>query len=302
MKGGLTNTSNICYANAVIQCLCNLQCFRESLFSMSNNSTIINCIRDTFKTIHIEGKTSNCMQLLNELQTKNGSFNYFTQNDVHEFLVILLDKMHEDICVDLSYIITNDKFLSNLEYNWYVVNQSRYSAILDIFYGMYKNAIRCIRCNNVEVSYETVSNFILYCNEGNKSINDILTNLVSYEDTLVGRHCNKCNCQCDGARKVTLVKLPKVVTFYINRGSVSAVGKNNTEFDVNQHIVIDSYRYELRCVIIHVGNGTGGHYVALCEDKDTSRWYMYNDEVVTLVDPSDVNTNGICMLMYEYKN
>ena len=112
--------------------------------------------------------------------------------------------------------------------------------------------------------------------------------------------CEKCGCKTDAIRKISLSKLPPVLTLQLMRfiydrqtGRKKKMQHKITfpgildmkpYFDQPENSVDSENIYELSGVIIHKGTSAyQGHYVAHIRDlsKDQTGWWSFDDEVIS---------------------
>ena len=175
---GLNNMGNTCYLNSALQCLSNTEDLTKYF------------LKKYFKTEINNGSSlgskgfisSEYYELIDTMW--NGQYNHFSpkkfrinfcrktklfcnseQQDSQEFLLALLDNLHEDL-----NRITNKKYMELQEQQkgesdeeaskrWWDYYQSRdNSIIIDLFQGQYKSTIKCCKCKKASISYDTFLN------------------------------------------------------------------------------------------------------------------------------------------------
>ena len=174
---GLTNMGNTCYMNSALQCLSNCE-YLTKYFLSGYYKRDIN-LTSKFGT---KGKIAESYyQLLTKLWKETNeeieplefyktfvshakSFNNSSQHDSHEMLLILLEKLHEDlnrnkekVYIELSEKGENEDDIMACN-RWWETHQKRdNSIIMDLFSGQYKSTLRCPFCDRVSITYDQFS-------------------------------------------------------------------------------------------------------------------------------------------------
>ena len=170
---GLQNTGNTCFLNSVLQTLfhtkCLIQFFSNPYWKNQINSTnklgsggnisilLSNFFQQFLKPNHGTASYFDPSQLKSLISTRFNNYKDNTQEDAHEFLLFLLDMLHEDLnrCKNKETIENlygddkNDKFVAikTIENS----KKRNDSVIYDYFSGLLKNKCLCPQCYNISV-------------------------------------------------------------------------------------------------------------------------------------------------------
>lgn len=312
---GLINLGNTCFMNSILQCLSNTVILTD--YFLKNQHVKDSQIYTKHKTItkeiafvHSYSKiihaiwSENCLikpsTFKKVLCLFNERYTGYDQQDSHEFLICILNLLHEG----LNYSV-------NIEINGKVENEhdslvklacesfkkefeNEYSIIVDLFYGQFYNLINCTKCNYVEKRFESFNTITLNFPETNTN-SLTLTELFKYnfgqDEQINNWECSKVKCKNKICNKNTkLFKLPKFVIIHLNRFKKNHTGelisKNDTliEFNINNIDLTEffpsneknNWIYSLYAINYHSGTVDSGHYTSVCKNKD-GHWYIYND-------------------------
>jgi hypothetical protein len=62
------------------------------------------------------------------------------------------------------------------------------------------------------------------------------------------------------------------------------------------------YKYKLKGTVVHYGTADGGHYYSFIKDRESEKWYEFNDVLVRDYDPADLHEDAFGgKLKYEQK-
>lgn len=300
---GLTNLGNTCFLNAVLQCFTHTVPFVEGLRSCAHN---LPCGRDSddFCVIcalhhHVDlslanpGKAVSPLRLVENLKYFSSFFQRYQQEDAHEFLQCMLDK------VDTSLLDSRSTLNGTL--------------VKQIFGGRLISKLRCCSCNHSSDSYESIVDLSLEI----KDVDNLPHALESF--TMVEKiggsdtkfTCEGCKEEVLAEKQFMLDQAPSIATFHLKRfksdGSyVEKIDKHVAyplEFDLQPYLSGNQdtsvqLKYELYAVVVHVGlTATSGHYfscVRSCPDK----WYKLDDSKVTRVGEDYVLSQEAYILFY----
>ncbi|CAI4064313.1 hypothetical protein SKDZ_09G0160 [Saccharomyces kudriavzevii ZP591] len=180
---GLRNLGNTCYINSMIQCLFAAKIFRTLFISANyknylqppkgsrsaHSSKLSNSLNMLFNKMYLNGGCSvvptGFLKVVNQLRPDLKIPD--DQQDTQEFLMILLDRLHDELSnqqhVANDYpnlLLYNADALkvSNNEYkHWFDKNVigNGISPIDDIFQGQMENSLQCKRCGYTTFNYST---------------------------------------------------------------------------------------------------------------------------------------------------
>ena len=171
---GLINTKNNCYINSVLQCLSN--CFQFTKYFLSNlylddlnthdsinNGEISKYYKKFLKNLWKKNLENTDADIFRDIFTikNSNSLERYEQNDAGEFLIFLLDNLHDDLnrVNNKEYIKLNEKLenetQSQAALRWWKNHLRRNdSIIVDLFHGQIRNRILCNECKYNSYVYD----------------------------------------------------------------------------------------------------------------------------------------------------
>ena len=246
---GFENLGNTCYVNSVLQCFMYNEDFQELVKSDTNLSQLVNVINGK------PGKFD-----LKLFINSFGKFKKFEQQDAHEFITDLLDK----------------------------INDTHH-----FYHGQTKNIVKCTNCKTIKNIYENFNSINLNVNIS--VINSFLDYLKkeTHNDPYNLYYCETCKCNQISKKKIILNILPKNLIIVLKRYLVK---KNDFIIDTvlniknGGNIVI----YNLISVINHIGNENNGHYTTTIvnekvtvDDNRLFKFSNYNDAYILFYSQSE---------------
>ena len=316
MLGGLVNVGNTCWFNTALQCLCNVSHLNHYILIDKEIESDINKDSNEFDILIqfrqnlinlLQNKVVRPINLLksinNYCRNKNISLHFGRQEDSHEFLLFILDWLHESIkcSAELTYDgnpkNNMDKLMIESFKSWKNDIENDYSKIIELFAGQYLYRVYS-DSDKKEIShnFEKFISLSLDITEDTETLYDCIKN--HNNTSFKGDEqyfYEKENTKIDATRVSFFWELPMYLIISLKRFNYDNT-KNNKEievpidnFDLSQFS--DGYNklksvYNLISIGLHQGSTLGGHYFAVTR-KDHDKWFLYNDESVDNI--SDIN-------------
>jgi hypothetical protein len=318
--GGIVNVGFTCYANAVIQA------FRqypkiEKLFKEGKYNTIL---KDNCKFNNLTKQFANMIQTLSTLNSNSSirpmgfwsAFSESAQNscfdhlisrephDAHEFLMFLLDSLHESLSRSVNMNISKCELKTERQKShqksleaWKQNFEKQYSPFVDIFFGLFHIQIICSECKNVSHNFETFNTLkgvlpegvskptILQCLEGELN-----------EEVIEDYACDHCKPKRTRAtRKTRVWKLPQNLIIVLKRFTYDGRKIHTPIEPVTTLLSLDSLyselspnkdnsNYTVLSTVDHHGSSRGGHYTAQGLHDSEHKWFVYDDQSVHSID------------------
>ena len=322
---GLKNFGNSCYSNVIIQILTSIPDFINVLYKRYN---LIENEDDLFVDYPI---LSRVIEIMSNYKSKNTSLasNYLqdivykfditgSQNDAHEFLVFLLDRLNIELLnIENKYKIINNSNENNIntekeepkeepkddekEDEWEEVKKGgktmkqtnsiknfKSSILGDVFQGILKQDI--IQKGNSKSNCQIEPFFTLHLDNEEPSI-----------ENMFEKFFKKKQIEDSGDKYIQsfLEKCPNILIvnakgfFYDKKNKTIVKIKKELIFGeklilkkeyVSPHLRNKNIEYELIGIIVHKGNlATEGHYICYCKDNKDKTWFYLDDNKVIKV-------------------
>lgn len=289
-QAGLQNIGNTCFANAALQCILNTPVL-ISYFTNSDFTNISKFTRALSSLFQAQWKNKqgkiDPSDLLQLVWDNNQIFQPGQQNDAHEFLLFLLDQLHEELRTPRKGLEKSTEKKSDKYWNEYM--SKNYSIISQEFQGQTKTTVVCMSCGYVKCKFEPFMYLSLSIPDRNGvSLEECLERFCE-EDFLDGSemwHCKKCAGLVQAKKQTQIVRLPKYLIVHLKRfkdthRKIHDLVRYEELFQMRggEEEKEEIGKYRLYAKVKHMGGINGGHYVAVA--KQGENWYCFNDSSVS---------------------
>ncbi|CAF1474305.1 unnamed protein product [Adineta steineri] len=321
---GLTNTDtskkcrNICYINAIVQCLANTAPFVEWLLNSSshgvceltasNDFCSVCILRSIINDIHRNLQDqcasfsslaqASAVLLARNISKLSSNFIPGRQEDSHEFLIVLLNHL---MCCLSS--------VSSSSYTKYL-----YSPLHFIFGINIQSCIKCTRCSNITTqdNYESIWSIPIVSYSNLDEALRAFCSIQNFDDEDLF-DCSKCRKKMAASQSFELINSSPVIFIHLKRFVYD--NKTNTTKKLNTFIsypeLLDLYPffnknasqinqenhsfnkfyYKLYAVVVHLGDSADNGHIFSYVCAPDNNWYKTDDESVTSINFDHVLTD-----------
>ena len=312
---GLANLGNTCFLNSCVQILSHTYELHDLLDGdyeehLNNNNESLLLIE--FNKLRELMWSKNCaispggfvktVQKVAKVKDKE-LFTGYAQNDLPEFLLFIVDCMHESLKREVNMKIrgnveNNTDKLAKVCYEMMInMYTKEYSEIIKMMYGTHVS--RIIDQSGKTLSAKPEPFFMLDVplpgNNNVSTLEDCL-DLYTESERLEGENAwfnEETNKKEELVLKnIVFWNLPNILVICLKRFS-NHLRKNNklitfplTDLNMSKYVVgynSNSYVYDLYGICNQSGGVQGGHYTAFVKNSNGS-WYHFNDAIISKVD------------------
>tara|TARA_B110000091_G_C13801579_1_gene470498 strand:- start:277 stop:1305 length:1029 start_codon:yes stop_codon:yes gene_type:complete len=309
---GLANLGNTCFLNSCMQALSHTYELTDLLSSdkykqVLNNSLPESGLIEEWNNLRTLMWSQNGIIAPNrfvhnvqQLAVKKDRdlFTGWAQNDLPEFLLFLVECMHNSMARPVAVNITGKvktKLDSRANECYKMLQQTYgrdYSEIVEMFYGIYVSELASMNGKTIHsINPEQYFMLDLEIPRKNATLYECFDSFTSYE-TLEGENAwfnEKTNKKENVKKRITFWSLPTILIITLKRFEIDGKRKRQdlVDFpltDLNLSKYVCGYRakrciYDLYAVCNHSGGITGGHYTSYVKTRD-DEWVHYNDTQV----------------------
>jgi len=271
-----------------------------------------NCVVEPGKFIHAIQRVAKVKGL--------DLFTGFSQNDISEFMLFLIDCFHNSVSRPVNMSIKGesntdiDKIAVKVFSQIKAMYSTEYSEIWNLFYGMHISQI--VSCKTGKVLSHTPEPFFTI-NLSLPRNGKVVTSLYDCFDHYVsgerlegenGRRNEETGEREDVVKNLTYWSLPTIMAVDLKRFDATGRKSQNlvsfplTGLDMRKYVIgyqKETCIYDLYGVCNHhSGSALGGHYTASVKNAN-GKWYEYDDQhIATIPDPRAIITSMAYCLFY----
>lgn len=332
---GLANLGNTCYINSCIQILShtyelndflNKENYKKKINNKYDSSLLIewdNLRKLLWKdnSVLSPNRFIKVIQKVAEMK-KMDIFTGFSQNDLPEFLLFLIDCFHNSLCREIKMTITGnvenetDKVAIQCFEMIQKMYSKEYSEIWNLFYAIHVSEIVSLEDNtrlNIQPEPYFMIDLPIPTNLKNPTLIDCFDlyvegEILKDENAWFNEKTSK---KENVKKRITFWSFPSILVIDLKRFNARQMKLQNLitfpldNLDLSKYVIgykKKSYVYELYGVCNHSGVVLGGHYTSYVKNAN-NKWYHFNDTSVSEVSITEtIISPKAYVLFYRKKN
>jgi len=313
---GLANLGNTCFLNSSLQVLHHTYELNNILDKIkiplkTEDSILVNEWNDLRLLMWANNGVISPNKFVHNIQVlakKKGKdlFTGWMQNDMPEFLLFILDCMHNSLKRSVNMKIngspenSRDKIAVECYSMLKSIYDKEYSEIMNLCYGLSVTILSSID-NKIQYSIKPEQYFILNLDilREDGSVITELNECFRYftkEEELVGENAwynERTGQKEDIKKRVRFWNFPQILVITLKRFSFDGTRKINSlvnfpleNLDLSEHVIgynSKTYVYDLFGICNHMGGVMGGHYTSFVKNSE-DQWLHYNDTNVERIE------------------
>ena len=332
---GLTNLGNTCFLNSCLQVLNHTYELHFLLDSdkckkyikNTNDSVILNEWNNLRNLMWSDNGVISPNKFVYNVQQiarrKNKEiFTGWAQNDMSEFLLFMVDCLHNSISRKITMKISGspknnvDKTAITCYEMLRNVYSTEYSEIMEMFYGIYVTNISSLnakKTHSIKPEHFFILDLQLFENSTFcKNIYECFDLFVKPE-ILNGDnewYNEKTKKKEEVQKKILFWNLPELLVITLKRFSPDGEHKINNiidfpllNLDLSKYVHgynPSSYVYDLYGVCNHMGSASGGHYTSFVKNSG-GKWIHYNDTTVEIIEHPNIVVSPMAYCLFYRK-
>lgn len=313
---GLLNLGNTCYLNSVLQAIFHVPAVVNWLTSREEHahaatcpdsvggpSCVICAVRETLEeSQRMSGNSIRPLRITDILTHLGREFVPGRQQDAHEFLRCLIEKMRE------AYLKRFENLRSSTEIDRRVLETT---PLDQIFGGYLSSSVTCGNCSHVSETKQHFMDLALDI-ERTETVDQALDDFFAVEDLDMYR-CGKCGRSVGATKQFAFERPPQVLCLHLKRFSYFTNDKITKHVRFRRSLVLSKYNakqsskvvsppsfvYKLVGLMSHHGSSNGrGHYTAVCQTP-SGTYHRFDDHLVTQISYNDVSQSDAYVMFYE---
>jgi ubiquitin C-terminal hydrolase len=308
---GLANLGNTCFINSSMQVLSHTyelnlfldkQTYKKKLKNKHESALLLEWdnLRKILWNENCTVKPGKFVQTIQKLAQIKGAelFTGYSQNDLPEFLIFVIDAFHNSLMREVNMSITGtietkkDKIAVICFEMIKTMFSKEYSEIWNLFYGIMVSQITSIETNEeISLKPEPFCTISLPIPQTKSPTLEDCFDLHIVSETLDGDNAvynERIQKKENVTKKIMFWSFPNILIIDLKR--FNSQNKKNQilvsfpldNLDLSKYVVgykKESYVYELYGICNHSGGAMGGHYTAFIKNAN-GKWYLCNDTSV----------------------